>query len=177
MARVRTFTPCVLRSRCPCCHQGPLFAGWLAFHPRCPSCGLEYEQWYGDWITPTYLAGTVGALAAAGMVAWAFARGDGADSPLANRWLIGAVSCGVALIALRPAKAAWLALLYRLGGVEVSAETRARLRWAEPEVRDASWRARAETAEERARRAPPPADRAGRGRQPDVPRNAAHGSP
>jgi len=118
----------VLRSRCPCCKEGRLFAGPVAFHPSCPVCGLRFEQWVGDWITPTYLAGTVGiaaALGAVGALWWAGAPVASAPPTLP----ILALACGVALLALRPCKALWLGFLYWVGGVEVSAETLARLRW------------------------------------------------
>jgi len=32
-----------LSARCPACEVGPLYAGWLAFAPRCRACGLDYQ--------------------------------------------------------------------------------------------------------------------------------------
>jgi uncharacterized protein (DUF983 family) len=31
-----------LTGRCPACHQGKLFAGYLTLAPRCNVCGLDY---------------------------------------------------------------------------------------------------------------------------------------
>ena len=28
--------------RCPCCHRGKLYSGYLAIAPRCDVCGLDY---------------------------------------------------------------------------------------------------------------------------------------
>ena len=33
-----------MRSRCPRCADGPLFAGMTAFAPHCPACGLDFRQ-------------------------------------------------------------------------------------------------------------------------------------
>lgn len=30
--------------RCPSCHKGKLFAGYLTLAPRCDLCGLDYEE-------------------------------------------------------------------------------------------------------------------------------------
>ncbi len=32
-----------LRGRCPFCHEGPLFDGYLKFAKACPSCGESFE--------------------------------------------------------------------------------------------------------------------------------------
>ena len=31
-----------IAGRCPSCHRGKLFAGYLALAPKCQSCGLDY---------------------------------------------------------------------------------------------------------------------------------------
>jgi uncharacterized protein (DUF983 family) len=120
---------CIVRSRCPCCAQGPIFEGWLRIRRGCPRCGLLFDQWVGEWITPTYLASTLGMLFAFALLAAMFATGHGLDGPVRPEISVGALSSAVALAALRPSKAFWLAFLYLIGGVEVSAETRAQLRW------------------------------------------------
>ena len=49
--RVRTVLWRGVRRRCPHCGQGPLFARWIRFHPRCPRCGLVYLRNQGDtWL-------------------------------------------------------------------------------------------------------------------------------
>lgn len=129
MTTTRLLWSCIVRSRCPCCAQGPIFEGWLRIRRGCPRCGLLFDQWVGEWITPTYLASTLGMLFAFALLAGMFATGRGLDGPVRAEVSVGALSCAVALAALRPSKAFWLAFLYLIGGVEVSAETRAQLRW------------------------------------------------
>lgn len=99
------------------------------FAHRCSRCGLQYEQWVGDWITPTYIAGTLGTLVAVVVVVAFFASGRIVGGEIVW-WALGA-ACISALIALRPSKAFWIAFMWVVGGVEVSAETRAALRWRE----------------------------------------------
>src|SRR5471032_638056 len=38
-----TFRECIL-GLCPQCGQGPLFDGYIAVKPHCPSCGLDYAM-------------------------------------------------------------------------------------------------------------------------------------
>jgi len=144
---------CAVRGRCPCCEEGDLFAGRFAFRERCRRCGLRFEQWYGDWITPTYVAGTAGLLVGTAATVLMIGLGVGLAGPVAPEWTVLAVSMGSAVAALRPSKAAYLAFLYRIGGVEVSAETRARLRWDDRTRELPERRRRAEAADARARRA------------------------
>ncbi|MBN9571843.1 MAG: DUF983 domain-containing protein [Alphaproteobacteria bacterium] len=33
---------CAILGLCPRCGQGPLFSGYIAVRPNCPSCGLDY---------------------------------------------------------------------------------------------------------------------------------------
>jgi len=153
MARVgllRLLVVCGLRSRCPCCKEGRLFAGPVAFHPRCPACGLRFEQWVGDWITPAYLAASLGIAAALGTVGALWWMGVPLDTTSATLPSL-VVACGVALAALRPCKALWLGFLYWVGGVEVSAETLAYLRWSGEGAHDERARRDLRAAEERAR--------------------------
>ena len=152
MAALRLFWTCVVRSRCPCCAEGPIFDGALHCRSSCPRCGLVYDQWVGEWITPTYIASSLGMLAGFVAMAVMLATGAGLDGPLPPEVALSALGVGVALLALRPSKTGWLAFLYWVGGVEVSARTRAHLRWEqelEPDQLDA--------AERRARSRPEPA--------------------
>lgn len=150
---LRLFYVCVLRSRCPCCGEGSLFEGLLRFRSTCTSCGLVFDQWVGEWITPTYLASSVGMLVAFAIMAVMLATGLGLAGPLPPELVIAVVACAVALLALRPSKAGWLAVLYWMGGVEVSARTRAHLRWVEPSCSEPGPDARVVAAESRARSA------------------------
>jgi len=147
---VRLLAVCGLRSRCPCCKEGRLFAGPVAFHPSCPVCGLRFEQWVGDWVTPTYLAASLGIVAALGTVGALWWMGIPLDTTSTTLPSL-VVACAVALAALRPCKALWLGFLYWVGGVEVSAETLAHLRWSGDVVHDERARQALRAAEERAR--------------------------
>ena len=129
MTAARLLWFCVVRSRCPCCARGPIFEGWLRIRRGCSRCGLLFEQWVGEWITPTYLASTLGMLFAFAVLALMFATGRGLAGPVPAELSVCVLSGAVALAALRPSKAFWLAFLFLIGGVEVSAETRAHLRW------------------------------------------------
>jgi uncharacterized protein (DUF983 family) len=147
---LRLFVRCVLRSRCPCCGEGAIFAGILRFRESCPRCGLVYEQWAGEWITPTYLASSVGMLVGLVWMAAVLVRDRGVPQ-LGAEVPIAAAAVASALLALRPAKAGWLAFLYWVGAVEVSARTRASLRWEDGSVQDPTEMARLRAADARAR--------------------------
>ena len=144
-----------LLSRCPCCGNGRLFRNWLSFLPACPRCGLVYEQWVGDWTTPTWIAHSIGFLAALGVFVWMFVTGAGMEGPVPPELSVALLAGLFSLLCLRPSKALWLGFMYWAGGVEVSARTRARLHWTHAAVpRSASsWMIR--EAESRARRPAP----------------------
>lgn len=129
MVALRLFYVCVLRSRCPCCEEGAIFESRLRCRSHCAVCGLEFDQWVGEWITPTYLASSVGMLAGFAAMAVMLATGVGLAGPVPPELGVAALGCAVALAALRPSKTGWLAVLYWMGGVEVSARARAYLRW------------------------------------------------
>ena len=105
----------------------------------------------GDWITPPYLASTLGMLVAFAACAVMLGSGFGLEGPLPPELLVIILAGGVSLAALRPAKAGWLAFLYWIGGVEVSAETRAHLRWEKSVTGDPEAEGRLRQAEQRAR--------------------------
>jgi uncharacterized protein (DUF983 family) len=128
-----------------------LFAGALRFHAACSACGLEIEQWRGEWITPTYIASSVGMLAGFGLLAALYLSGRGLDGPIPLEVVVGSVAALAAGAALRPSKSFWVAFLYWIGALEVSAETRARLRWATSESPQAPLAERAAAADRRAR--------------------------
>ena len=150
MTAARLLWSCVVRSRCPCCAKGPIFEGWLRIRRGCPRCGLLFDQWVGEWITPTYLASTLGMLFAVALLAAMFATEWGFEGPVPAELSVCVLSSALALAALRPSKAFWLAFLYLIGGVEVSAQTRAHLRWWADEYGDEA-AALAAQAERRAR--------------------------
>ena len=143
---------CAIRSRCPCCGRGPLFRGWFAFLDACPACGLVFEQWVGDWTTPTWIAHSAGFLGAMGLFAWMFITGRWMNGPVPPAILVAAIAAALSVLLLRPSKAGWLGFLYWVGFVEVSAETRARLHWFALKETGPSARRRAAEAECRARR-------------------------
>jgi uncharacterized protein (DUF983 family) len=158
MEFLRLLRTCVVRERCPCCGVGPLFAGVLRFHAACRSCGLKIEQWPGEWITPTYIASSVGMLVGFGLLGALYLTGRGLDGPVPLEILVGGVATFTAGAALRPSKSFWVAFLYWVGALEVSAETRAHLRWAPSEHPQEDLAGRAAAADRRARSVHPPPD-------------------
>ena len=142
---------CAIRSRCPCCGRGALFRGWLTFRDACPDCGLVFEQWVGDWTTPTWIAHSAGFLTAMGLFAWMFITGRFMDGPVPPEYLVAGVAGILSLLFLRPSKAGWLGFLYWVGFVEVSAETRAWLHWFAGREPEPAARRRLAEAEFRAR--------------------------
>ncbi|HTF35143.1 MAG TPA: DUF983 domain-containing protein [Myxococcota bacterium] len=155
MEFLRLLCICVVRERCPCCGSGCLFAGALRFHAACSACGLEIEQWRGEWITPTYIASSIGMLVGFGLMAVLYLTGRGLDGPVPLEVVVGGAAALTAGAALRPSKSFWVAFLYWIGALEVSAETRARLRWAS-ESSETGLAGRAAAADRRARSVHPP---------------------
>ncbi|HME71910.1 MAG TPA: DUF983 domain-containing protein [Myxococcota bacterium] len=160
MEFLRLLCTCVVRERCPCCGSGRLFAGVLRFHAACSACGLQIEQWRGEWITPTYIASSVGMLAGFGLMAALYLSGRGLDGPVPLEVVVGGAAALAAGAALRPSKSFWVAFLYWIGALEVSAETRARLRWAPSESPETDLAERAAAADRRARSVHPPQEAA-----------------
>lgn len=103
----------VVRARCPHCGGGRFFSGFLALHPRCTECGLRYQASDGAWLGALGIGYGVGALLGIVLgiaeVAWHWIGGNGLD-PV---WTLTAVSVTGSVIAYRPAKALWFAILYR----------------------------------------------------------------
>ena len=146
----------MFRERCPCCGAGRLFAGVLRFHETCSACGLKIEQWRGEWISPTYIASSVGMLAGFGLMAALYLTRRGLEGPVPLELVVGGVAALTAGAALRPSKSFWVAFLYWVGALEVSAETRARLRWVPSESPETDLVGRAAAADRRARSVRPP---------------------
>jgi len=153
---LRLVHTCVLLERCPCCGSGRLFAGVLRFHANCSACGLQIEQWRGEWITPTYIASSVGMFVGFGLLALLYLMGKGLDGPVPVEGVVGGAAALAAGLALRPSKSFWVAFLYWIGALEVSAETRARLRWATSHGLETGLQGRAAAADRRARSVHPP---------------------
>jgi uncharacterized protein (DUF983 family) len=101
-----------LRCRCPRCGEGPLFAGFLNVAERCPACGLDLQRspaGDGSAVLLIFLAGVV-------VVTLAIWLTIAYQPPL---WVAmvawPAVILAVALVLMRPLKAAMVALDYRRG--------------------------------------------------------------
>lgn len=101
--------------RCPACRRGPLFRGLFAIHERCPACGIRYEQEPGAWLGALALGYGLGALAAIAMTAVEFQWGPLRAVGVPPAWGIAVLSLPVTLLAYRPAKGAWFALLHLYG--------------------------------------------------------------
>lgn len=58
-----------MRGRCPRCHAGRLFAGFLALAPRCEVCGLDYG--FADPADgPAFFAMSIASFPVVGFAAW-----------------------------------------------------------------------------------------------------------
>ena len=83
----------------------------------------------GDWTSATWIAHTVGFLAALAVFVWMFATDVGMNGPLPPQFSIALLAALFSLLALRSSKSLWLGFMYWVGGIEVSARSRAWLQW------------------------------------------------
>ena len=95
----------VLRQRCPRCLRGPVFAGLLRMHPRCPACGLLFEREPGYFLGAMYYSY---AIALAGGVPVAAAVGAAGGSTLAVGAAATAAVVLVSPLAFRFSRVLWL---------------------------------------------------------------------
>lgn len=86
-----------------------------------------------------------------GLMAVLYLTGRGLDGPVPLEVVVGGAAALTAGAVLRPSKSFWVAFLYWIGALEVSAETRACLRWVPSESPDADLAERAAAADRRAR--------------------------
>jgi uncharacterized protein (DUF983 family) len=99
-----------LRCRCPRCGKGKLFKGLLTLQPACPVCGLDLGQ------ADTGDAGAVGVIMVLGaiVVGLAFWVEFRFEPPLwVHAILWPAVTLPLAVLIMRPAKAALVAAQFR----------------------------------------------------------------
>lgn len=95
-----------LRSRCPRCGEGRLFARWLKPHPACPACGQDWSHQRADDF-PAYIAILItGHLLAPVIIALV---SDFALSPGAIAAILLPLSVVLMLGMLQPAKGAVIA--------------------------------------------------------------------
>jgi len=85
------------------------------------------------------------------LLAALYLAGRGLDGPVPLEVVVSGVAALVAGAALRPSKSFWVAFLYWIGALEVSAETRALLHWAASEGHELGLPGRAAAADRRAR--------------------------
>lgn len=103
------------RGRCPRCAQPTLFAGPVAFAPRCPACGLDYDQFNVGDGPAALLTLVVGAVVVTGAVAIQLAW----DPPLWIQMLVWIpLSAALVVGLLRVAKGALLLVEYRTAARE-----------------------------------------------------------
>ena len=99
-----------LTCRCPCCGEGALFQGFLAFRPNCAHCGLDLARADSGDGPAVFLIFVLGFLAIPPILIFAMHS----DWPL---WLHGIIwsltILGLTLGLLRPAKALTAGLQYR----------------------------------------------------------------
>lgn len=99
-----------MRSRCPRCADGPLFAGMTAFAPHCPACGLDFRQFNVGDGPAAFLILVVGGI----ITALAVILQIKAEPPFWVHVLLWVPLTTIAVVAcLRVSKAALLILEYR----------------------------------------------------------------
>jgi len=102
-----------LRGRCPRCGQGRLFAGLLAIRERCEVCGLDLRGNDAGDGAPVGVMFVLGPI----LVILAFWMETRFDPPL---WVFALVMIAItpplAVLLMRPAKAALVAIQYRYRG-------------------------------------------------------------
>ena len=110
-----SFWRAAVLGRCPHCGQTSMFKGYYDMHRRCAVCDLRYEAESGAWLGALALGYGIGAMVAIVLAAievtWAPIRELGID-PM---WTIAALALVATAIGYRPAKSAWLFLLYHFG--------------------------------------------------------------
>ncbi len=99
-----------LRCRCPRCGQGRLFTGLLTVRPSCPVCGLDLHA-HDSGDGPAVLIIFVLASIVVGLAFWVEFRFEPPLWVHAVLWPI--VTVPLAILMMRPLKAAFVALQYR----------------------------------------------------------------
>ena len=105
-----------LLCRCPRCGEGKVFKGLLTLRPACPVCGLDFSQ------ADTGDAGAVGVIMLLGVivVVLAFWVEFRFEPPLwVHAILWPAVTVPLAILIMRPVKAALLAAQFRTRASEM----------------------------------------------------------
>ena len=95
-----------------------MFRGYYAMHERCPNCGLLYEVESGAWIGTMAVGYGVGALVVLLLTFVELAYQPLDRLGLDPFWTIPVVAALVTLVAYRPAKGLWFALLWLYGFTE-----------------------------------------------------------
>ncbi len=99
-----------LLSRCPRCGKGPLFTGLLHIRDRCPVCGLDLEQSDAGDATAVPVILVLGSIIV-GLAFWVDVRFEPPFWVHVVIWPI--VTVPLAIVMMRPVKAAMVALQYR----------------------------------------------------------------
>lgn len=99
-------------NRCPACHQGKLFEGYMKLRERCEVCGAQYERWSGLWTGPVVMGYTVGGFVGIGLMLVL----NSLDLLVPGAEIgIALVSCAAVMLTYRPTKALYVGLLYETG--------------------------------------------------------------
>jgi uncharacterized protein (DUF983 family) len=99
-----------LAARCPRCENGPLFAGWVSFAPKCRACGLDIAAFNVGDGPAAFLILIVGGL----ITALALMVQLAADPPFWVHILLWVpLTSLLVVLCLRVSKAALLVLEYR----------------------------------------------------------------
>ncbi len=114
--RQADFLPAVLGCRCPRCGIGKLFRNFLETRPECQSCGLDFRQ------VDTGDGAAVGVILVLGaiIVSLAFWVEFRFEPPLwVHALLWPAITLPLAILLMRPAKAALIVQQYRHRSAEM----------------------------------------------------------
>lgn len=99
-------------NRCPACHEGKLFQGFMKLQPQCDACGAQYERWSGLWTGSVVMGYAVGGGVAIALILVLNALGMLVPG---SEWGIALVSCAVTMATYRPMKALYVGFLYDAG--------------------------------------------------------------
>lgn len=99
-----------LAGRCPRCGEGPLFDGFLALHPRCEQCGLDFAFADAGDGPAFFIMSVVGIFVVFLALIVEFAY----EPPIWLHMVMwSALAIGLSLAMVRPAKGLMIALQYR----------------------------------------------------------------
>jgi uncharacterized protein (DUF983 family) len=104
--------------RCPACRRHSMFRGWLDLYERCPVCGVRYAVESGAWLGAIAVGYGIAALVAVALTVIEVLAHPISRAGLDPIWTITIVGIAATVLAYRPAKGLWFALLWVYGFTE-----------------------------------------------------------